>query len=168
MAHDVKSMMVVFESDGNARYLFGEDSRPIVKNEIKFLNSILVKSVTSEIVPNIGIDTERINYVPHESNGPVCYSFLWENKLTPSGKLPKYPYTAYINEDYKDYIKDWGNLSRAKIFYLSDWTIGKTEVTMWRNKQPFVAKFKIINDSLNVWRIYTVQDYAKKILFEHK
>ena len=168
MIFDISNMPYKVESDGKPRYFFTFGSRLHIQEDVSTLN-LLLKELDEHIeIPNIGMKGQDISFEPNpKAKGPISYSFLWDNSLTPYGKLPKYVSTAYLTTGYRNYEEDWKNITMAQIYYLMDGSIGKTRMVMWRDAVLFVAHFKNYDGKLQVRKISEGPTYEETILYQH-
>ena len=100
---DLEKMPSLTESDGKPRYLFEGNNCVLLNSDIELINKSLSNNNIDLIIPEPNFNTNL------PSGGPINYTFLWLNELTPTGKKPKYVYTVYFNTFIGNYIKEWGN-----------------------------------------------------------
>ena len=151
---ETNQMPYIIENDMKPRFLFQGIYADRIKRDVTYLNAILIGNRSKYHIPRLYMDVNEINFAPHPgTSGPVNYSFLWLNDLTPTGKLPKYVQTAYLVTKCDNYLLEWGEETRAQIHYLKDGVIGKARIVMWRNKKLYVAHFALNSNKELVLRI---------------
>lgn len=145
-------------------YLNRENSNKAIK-DIMSLNRFIKEGIAL----NVGISNtffEERNIVFDKSKND--YSFISISKLTPSGKIPRYPLKLYFNT-----LKNRNDLSANWLFgtieYLIDGNIGKAIMHLWVNGKRRSISLAIMNKVLLINSVTTSDDKGSNIiLYDYK
>ncbi|AGA67572.1 hypothetical protein BPP43_12170 [Brachyspira pilosicoli P43/6/78] len=138
--------------------------REYIKKELNSLNRFIreAQDMPIPVKPFYNIDINKVIFdIPNEEQeSGSYYTNLSKEKLTKTGKPPKYPYNLFFRTVEKTWVEKDGIIEDRKwntidgvLYYLPNQTIGKGWFIMWKNNFSYKIELKLINDILAISKI---------------
>ncbi len=147
-------------------YLFSEQNQELLLSDISQVNAALKKTqALCEELPATLFESELLAFEPYYDTRRWRTCNLALNTLTPTGKMPKYPYHARIEHRYSEppfLVLDPAKLKQdyppdifGTIFYLENGKVGRCEIVIsCKYEETYSIVIVLINGELAPSRIY--------------
>lgn len=153
---------IFYDVDGMGGVLVG-NMRERVKQELNMLNKFIreAQDMRIPVKPFYNVDINNIIFdMPKDDWDGFSYTHFNKEKLTKTGKTPKYPYNLFFRSVEYSWIEGDGIISTRKfdtihgnLYYLENQTIGKAWFVMWKHHNVYKIELKLIDNILSIGKI---------------